>query len=240
MADGDGRALLNLVEQVAADRGAPLDAAALAERLTRRAALFDKSGDGHYNLISALHKSVRGSDPDAALYWLARMLKGGEDPRFLARRITRMAVEDIGLADPAAQRLCLDAWATYERLGSPEGELALAEAVDLPRAAPRSRTPPTPPSARRMAAAERTGSLMPPKHILNAPTRLMKSEGYGRGYIYDHDTDEGFSGQEYFPPGMAREHFYQSRRPRIRARTCAKGFCLWPPSALGRAEAGSS
>ena len=125
MADGDGRALLNLIEQIAAET-APLDPARLSQRLTRRAAIFDKSGDSHYNLISALHKSVRGSDPDAALYWLARMLKGGEDPRFLARRITRMAVEDIGLADPAAQRLCLDAWATYERLGSPEGELALA------------------------------------------------------------------------------------------------------------------
>ena len=138
MADGDGRALLNLVEQIAAETGAARRRPGSRERLTRRAALFDKSGDGHYNLISALHKSVRGSDPDAALYWLARMLKGGEDPRFLARRITRMAVEDIGLADPAAQRLCLDAWATYERLGSPEGELALAEAVIYLALAPKS------------------------------------------------------------------------------------------------------
>jgi putative ATPase len=208
MADGDGRALLNLVEQVAAHRGAPLDEAELAERLTRRAAIFDKSGDGHYNLISALHKSVRGSDPDASLYWLARMLKGGEDPRYLARRITRMAVEDIGLADPAALRLCLDAWATYERLGSPEGELALAEAVIYLALAPKSNAAYTAFSAA-MASAEKTGSLMPPKHILNAPTRLMKSEGYGRGYIYDHDTEEGFSGQEYFPPGMLRESFYR-------------------------------
>ncbi len=208
MADGDGRALLNLVEQVAAHRGPPMDEAELAERLTRRAAIFDKSGDGHYNLISALHKSVRGSDPDAALYWLARMLKGGEDPRYLARRITRMAVEDIGLADAAAQRLCLDAWETYERLGSPEGELALAEAVIYLALAPKSNAAYTAFSAA-MGAAERTGSLTPPKHILNAPTRLMKSEGYGRGYVYDHDTREGFSGQEYFPPGMARESFYQ-------------------------------
>lgn len=206
LADGDGRALLNLVEQIADEREV-LDAAGLGRRLTRRAALFDKSGDGHYNLISALHKSVRGSDPDAALYWFARMLKGGEDPRFLARRITRMAVEDIGLADPLAQRLCLDAWATYERLGSPEGELALAEAVIYLALAPKSN------SAYRaygaaMAAAERTGSLLPPKHILNAPTRLMKEEGYGKGYQYDHDTKQGFSGQNYFPDGMERESFY--------------------------------
>ncbi|MFO1208186.1 MAG: replication-associated recombination protein A [Amaricoccus sp.] len=207
MADGDGRTLLNLVEQVAAHRGPPMDETELAERLTRRAAIFDKSGDGHYNLISALHKSVRGSDPDASLYWLARMLKGGEDPRYLARRITRMAVEDIGLADPAALRLCLDAWATYERLGSPEGELALAEAVVYLALAPKSNAAYTA-FAAAMASAEKTGSLMPPKHILNAPTRLMKSEGYGRGYVYDHDTDEGFSGQEYFPPAMERERFY--------------------------------
>ncbi len=208
MADGDGRALLNLVEQVAADTGPPLDAARLAERLTRRAAIFDKSGDGHYNLISALHKSVRGSDPDAALYWLARMLKGGEDPRFLARRITRMAVEDIGLADPAAQRLCLDAWATYERLGTPEGELALAEAVIYLALAPKSNAAYSAFSAA-LAAAEQTGSLPPPKHILNAPTRWMKSEGFGKGYVYDHDTEEGFSGQDYFPAGMNRPQFYE-------------------------------
>ncbi|HVL19738.1 MAG TPA: replication-associated recombination protein A [Amaricoccus sp.] len=206
LADGDGRALLNLVEQLA-DEPEPLDAAALARRLTRRAALFDKSGDGHYNLISALHKSIRGSDPDAALYWLARMLKGGEDPRFLARRLTRMAVEDIGLADPMAQRLCLDAWATYERLGSPEGELALAEAVIYLALAPKSNAAYRAFGAA-MAAAERTGSLLPPKHILNAPTKLMKAEGYGKGYRYDHDTEHGFSGQEYFPDGMGRESFY--------------------------------
>ncbi len=207
MADGDGRAFLNLVEQVAGAE-AVLDAPALTQRLTRRAALFDKSGDSHYNLISALHKSVRGSDPDAALYWLARMLKGGEDPRFLARRITRMAVEDIGLADPGAQRLCLDAWATYERLGSPEGELALAEAVIYLAIAPKSNATYTA-FAAAMAAAERTGSLSPPKHILNAPTKWMKSEGFGAGYVYDHDTESGVSGQDYFPEGMARERFYQ-------------------------------
>jgi putative ATPase len=209
LADGDGRALLNLVEQVAGAE-TTLDAAALTQRLTRRAALFDKSGDEHYNLISALHKSVRGSDPDASLYWLARMLKGGEDPRFLARRITRMAVEDVGLADPAAQRLCLDAWATYERLGSPEGELALAEAVIYLALAPKSNAAYRAFGAA-LAAAERTGSLRPPKHILNAPTRLMKDEGYGRGYVYDHDTEAGFSGQDYFPESMPREGFYDPK-----------------------------
>jgi putative ATPase len=206
MADGDGRALFNLIEQVAGERE-PLDLAALTRRLTRRALLFDKSGDEHYNLISALHKSVRGSDPDAALYWLARMLKGGEDPRYLARRITRMAVEDIGLADPAALRLCLDAWSAYERLGSPEGELALAEALIYLALAPKSNAAYTAFGAA-SAAAERTGSLMPPKHILNAPTRLMKAQGYGAGYVYDHDTEAGISGQNYFPDGMARERFY--------------------------------
>ena len=206
MADGDGRALLNLIEQIAAETE-PLDPAALSRRLTRRAALFDKSGDEHYNLISALHKSVRGSDPDASLYWLARMLKGGEDPRFLARRITRMAAEDIGLADPRALTLCLSAWETYERLGSPEGELALAEAVIYLALAPKSNAAYKAFGAAMRAAGE-TGSLMPPKHILNAPTRLMKSEGYGAGYKYDHDQDDAFSGQNYFPDGMARAKFY--------------------------------
>jgi putative ATPase len=207
MADGDGRAVLNLVEQIAGDAGPPIDVATLTHRLSRRAAIFDKSGDAHYNLISALHKAVRGSDPDAALYWLARMLKGGEDPRFLARRITRMASEDIGLADPAALRLCLDAWAAYERLGSPEGELALAEAVVYLALAPKSNAAYRAFGAA-MSAAERTGSLMPPKHILNAPTRLMKTEGYGAGYVYDHDTEGGVSGQNYFPEEMERQRFY--------------------------------
>ncbi|CUH59342.1 replication-associated recombination protein A [Thalassobacter stenotrophicus] len=208
MADGDGRALLNLVEQVAAWRlSTPLDAQALGQRLSRRAAQYDKSGDAHYNLISALHKSVRGSDPDAALYWFARMLKGGEDPRYLARRITRMAVEDIGLADPQAQSVCLQCWETYERLGSPEGELALAQAVTYLALAPKSNAAYVAYKAA-MRSAEQTGSHPPPKHILNAPTQLMKNEGYGSGYDYDHDAEDGFSGQNYFPEGMDRPTYY--------------------------------
>ncbi|SDL09557.1 replication-associated recombination protein A [Aliiruegeria lutimaris] len=208
MADGDGRALLNLVEQVAAwSVKAPLDTDQLTSRLTRRAAQYDKSGDAHYNLISALHKSVRGSDPDAALYWLARMLKGGEDPRYLARRITRMAVEDIGLADPQAQGICLQAWQTYERIGSPEGELALAQAVVYLALAPKSNAGYAA-FKTAMAAATRTGSEPPPKHILNAPTNLMKEQGYGDGYLYDHDAEDGFSGQNYFPDGMKRGIYY--------------------------------
>ncbi|XDA98841.1 replication-associated recombination protein A [Sulfitobacter sp. LCG007] len=209
MADGDGRALLNLTEQVAAWKGeGKLDVAALSARLTRRAAQYDKSGDAHYNLISALHKSVRGSDPDAALYWLARMLEGGEDPRYLARRITRMAVEDIGLADPQAQAICLQGWETYERLGSPEGELALAQAVAYLALAPKSNAAYVAYKAARKAARS-TGSEPPPKHILNAPTGMMKEQGYGAGYAYDHDAEDAFSGQNYFPDGMARETFYQ-------------------------------
>ncbi|MBL9056729.1 MAG: replication-associated recombination protein A [Rhodobacteraceae bacterium] len=208
MADGDGRACLNLIEQVAAWRvDHPLDRDQLARRLMRRAAKYDKSGEEHYNLISALHKSVRGSDPDAALYWFARMLEGGEDPRFLARRLTRMAVEDIGLADPQAQAVCLDGWQTYERLGSPEGELALAQAVVYLALAPKSNGVYVAYKAARAAARE-TGSLMPPKHILNAPTRLMKDIGYGSGYAYDHDAEDGFSGQDYFPEGMKRPVWY--------------------------------
>ena len=208
MADGDGRALLNLIEQVMAWRlDKPLDRDALATRLMRRAAKYDKSGEEHYNLISALHKSVRGSDPDAALYWFARMLEGGEDPRFLARRITRMAVEDIGLADPQAQEVCLQSWNTYERLGSPEGELALAQAVVYLALAPKSNAVYVAYKAAR-AAARDTGSLPPPKHILNAPTRLMKDIGYGSGYAYDHDAEDGFSGQDYFPESMKRPVYY--------------------------------
>ena len=208
MADGDGRALLNMVEQVAGwgltDK---IDREVLASRLQRRAAQYDKSGDGHYNLISALHKSVRGSDPDAALYWFARMLEGGEDPRFLARRLTRMAVEDIGLADPQAQGICLESWQTYERLGSPEGELALAQAVVYLALAPKSNAAYAAYKAAR-AAARQTGSEPPPKHILNAPTRLMKEQGYGTGYEYDHDAEDAFSGQHYFPDDMKRQVFY--------------------------------
>lgn len=208
MADGDGRALLNLVEQVAAwsvkDK---LDSKALGARLMKRAAKYDKSGDEHYNLISALHKSVRGSDPDAALYWFARMLEGGEDPRFLARRITRMAVEDIGLADPQAQDVCLQSWQTYERLGSPEGELALAQALVYLALAPKSNATYAAYKQAR-AAARKTGSEPPPKHILNAPTRLMEEQGYGDGYQYDHDAQDGFSGQDYFPETMKRPVLY--------------------------------
>jgi putative ATPase len=208
MADGDGRALLNLIEQVMAwNLAEPLDPQALGARLMRRASGYDKSGDAHYNLISALHKSVRGSDPDAALYWLARMLTGGEDPRYLARRITRMAVEDIGLADPQAQSICLAAWETYERLGSPEGELALAQAVTYLALAPKSNAAYTAYKAA-MKLAREEGSAPPPKHILNAPTRLMKEQGYGAGYAYDHDAEDGFSGQNYFPDGMARPSLY--------------------------------
>ncbi|HID66807.1 MAG TPA: replication-associated recombination protein A [Roseibacterium sp.] len=210
MADGDGRALLNLVEQVAAWKVAPLDTKALGTRLQRRAAQYDKSGDAHFNLISALHKSVRGSDPDAALYWLARMLEGGEDPRYLARRITRMSVEDIGLADPQAQRVCLDAWETYERLGSPEGELALAQAVTYLALAPKSNAAYVAYKAAR-ASAKSTGSAPPPKHILNAPTAMMKDQGYGKGYEYDHDAEDGFSGANYFPDTMSRAHFYEPK-----------------------------
>ncbi|KPP89705.1 MAG: putative ATPase [Rhodobacteraceae bacterium HLUCCA08] len=208
MADGDGRALLNLIEQVMGWKfDGKIATEALTTRLMRRASQYDKSGDAHYNLISALHKSVRGSDPDAALYWLARMLQGGEDPRFLARRITRMAIEDIGLADPQANRLCLDAWATYERLGSPEGELALAQAVLYLALAPKSNAGYAA-YKNAMAAAKKTGSEPPPRHILNAPTALMKDQGYGDGYAYDHDAPDGFSGQTYFPDGMKRGVYY--------------------------------
>ncbi|WP_324755106.1 replication-associated recombination protein A [Roseovarius sp. Pro17] len=209
MADGDGRALLNLIEQIAAWKvEGKLGTEGLASRLMRRAAKYDKSGDEHFNLISALHKSVRGSDPDAALYWLARMLTGGEDPRYLARRITRMAVEDIGLADTHAHRVCLDAWETYERLGSPEGELALGQAVTYLALAPKSNAGYTAFKAA-MREAKKTGSEPPPKHILNAPTKLMKDEGYGAGYAYDHDAEDGFSGQNYFPETMKRPVLYQ-------------------------------
>jgi len=208
MADGDGRALLNLIEQVSAwktDKKLTVDD--LTKRLMKRAAKYDKSGDEHYNLISALHKSVRGSDPDAALYWFARMLAGGEDPRFLARRITRMAVEDIGLADPQAQSVCLQSWETYERLGSPEGELALAQAVTYLALAPKSNATYVAYKGA-VAAAKQTGSEPPPAHILNAPTTLMKEQGFGAGYNYDHDAEDGFSGQNYFPESMKRGVYY--------------------------------
>jgi putative ATPase len=208
MADGDGRSLLNLIEQVMAwKREQPINQATLSTRLMKRAAVYDKSGDSHYNMISALHKSVRGSDPDAALYWFARMLAGGEDPRYLARRITRMAVEDIGLADPQAQEICLQSWQTYERLGSPEGELALAQAVTYLALAPKSNAAYLAYKAA-VLDAKNTASHPPPKHILNAPTDLMKDQGYGDGYAYDHDAEDGFSGQNYFPDGMDRPGYY--------------------------------
>ncbi|ALD00419.1 AAA family ATPase [Actinomyces sp. oral taxon 414] len=242
MADGDGRYLLSMVEQVlgwaragapeagsggggaassgesagagapeagsaarggAADGGPLLDAEALTAVVASRAPLYDKSGEEHYNLISALHKSMRGSDPDAALYWLARMLDGGEDPRYVARRLVRFASEDVGLADPAALQAALAAWEAYERLGSPEGELAIAQAVVHLATAPKSvalyRG-----LGRAREAARRTGSLAPPAHILNAPTRLMKELGYGAGYQYDPDAADGFSGADYFPDGYPR------------------------------------
>lgn len=212
MADGDGRYLLNLAEQAFAMMGEPglLSPQDVTKGLARRAAAYDKDREEHYNLISALHKSVRGSDPDAALYWFARMLEGGEDPLFIARRLVRMASEDIGLADPTALMICGEAARTYERLGSPEGELALAHAVIHLATAPKSNAAYVAYKAARKAAAE-TGSLMPPKHILNAPTSMMKDQGYGSGYQYDHDVEGGVSGQDYFPEGMKRPVFYDPK-----------------------------
>jgi putative ATPase len=209
MADGDGRFLLNLTEEIAqlqADK--PLGPDNLARLVQRRAPLYDKAQEGHYNLISALHKSLRGSDTDAALYWLARMLAGGEDPTYILRRLTRAAVEDIGLADPQAVVQALAAWDTYDRLGSPEGELAIAQCVIYLATAPKSNAAYQAYGEAR-AMAHETGSLMPPMHILNAPTRLMRDLGYGRGYVYDHATEEGFSGQNYFPEGVVRRNFYR-------------------------------
>ncbi|MBI1215218.1 MAG: AAA family ATPase [Alphaproteobacteria bacterium] len=208
MADGDGRYILNLAEQIfQVQKKGTLDVPALTKLVQKRAPLYDKGQDSHYNLISALHKSVRGSDADAALYWFCRMLDGGEDPRYIARRMVRMATEDIGLADPQALQLTLAGWEAYERLGSPEGELALAEVLIYLATAPKSNASYTAYGAARRAAKE-TGSLMPPRHILNAPTKLMKNIGYGEGYNYDHDTEEGFSGQDYFPDEMERQKFY--------------------------------
>ncbi|MFQ5971494.1 MAG: replication-associated recombination protein A [Alphaproteobacteria bacterium] len=207
MADGDGRFVLNLAEELFALPEAQLDTADLAKTVQRRAPLYDKGQESHYNLISALHKSVRGSDTDAALYWLARMLTGGEDPRYLARRLARMAVEDIGLADPQAIAQALAAWETYERVGSPEGELALAQCVIYLSTAPKSNAAYRAFNAAWQAARE-SGSLMPPAHSLNAPTRLMKSLGYGAGYSYDHDSADAFSGQNYFPDDLPRRRFY--------------------------------
>ena len=208
MADGDGRYLLNLAEQLLAiPPGDLLDVVGLQALLARRAALYDKDREEHFNLISALHKSMRGSDPDAAIYWFARMLTGGEDPRYIARRLTRFAAEDVGAADPRALPLAVAAWETYERLGSPEGELALAQLVLHLATAPKSNAVYKAFGAA-MRAARETGSLMPPAHILNAPTKLMKQLGYGAEYEYDHDAPDAFSGQNYFPDGMARLTLY--------------------------------
>jgi putative ATPase len=227
MADGDGRYLLNLAEQLQAlpPETPPLDVAALSELLAKRAALYDKDREEHYNLISALHKSLRGSDADAALYWLARMLAGGEDPRYIARRLVRFASEDVGMADPQALPQTLAAWEGYERLGSPEGELMIAQAVVYLATAPKSNALYAAIGAARRAAAA-TGSLMPPPHILNAPTKLMKQLGYGAGYAYDHDAEDGFSGQNYFPETMPREQFY---RPKDRGfeREIGKRLAYW-------------
>ena len=226
MADGDGRFLLNLAEQLFdLPAGTPLDTAALVRAVQRRAPLYDKAQDGHYNLISALHKSLRGSDSDAALYWLARMLEAGEAPLYILRRLVRFAVEDVGLADPNALVQALAAKEAYDFLGSPEGELALVQLTVYLATAPKSNAAYKAESASRRAARE-SGSLMPPMHILNAPTRLMKEIGYGKGYVYDHDTEDGFSGQNYFPDEMARQQFY---RPSARGfeREVAKRLEYW-------------
>jgi putative ATPase len=210
MADGDGRTVLNMAEELLGSIAAGssrLDRQGLSKLLQRRAPLYDKSRDGHYNLISALHKAVRGSDPDASLYWLARMLDAGEDRLYIARRLVRMAIEDIGLAEPQAVLQALAAKDVFDFLGSPEGELALAQAVIYLATAPKSNAAYLAFGAA-MQAAKAHGSLAPPKHILNAPTRLLQQEGYGAGYEYDHDAPEAFSGQNYFPDGLPRQRFY--------------------------------
>lgn len=211
MADGDGRFVLTLAEDLLAlstSSKAPLDAAGLAKVMQRRAPVYDKDREGHYNLISAVHKSLRGSDPDAALYWVSRMLDGGEDPRYILRRLTRFAAEDIGLADPQALQVALNTWETYERLGSPEGDLAVAMLVIYLGTAPKSNAVYAA-HGEAMVAARKTGSLTPPMHILNAPTRMMKDMGYGKDYAYDHAAEDAFSGQNYFPEGMNRQQFYR-------------------------------
>ncbi len=226
MADGDGRYLLNMAEALSELADQPvLGTAALAAAVQQRVPLYDKSQEGHYNLISALHKSLRGSDTDAALYWFARMIAGGEDPRYIARRLLRFAAEDIGLADPEALVQAIAAWEAYERLGSPEGELALVQCIVYLGTAPKSNAAYKAESAA-MRTARETGSLNPPKHILNAPTRLMKDLGYAKGYQYDHDAEDGFSGQDYFPEGMARRRFY-SPGERGFEREIAKRLAYW-------------
>ena len=239
-ADGDGRALLGLMEEVyaAAPDGTVLDQTAFQSLVQRRAPVYDKAQDGHYNLISALHKTVRGSDPDAALYYLARMLVAGEDPMFVARRLIRMAVEDIGLADPQALPQAIAARDAYDMLGSPEGELALAQATVYLATAPKSNAVYTAFKAA-SALAKSSGSPMPPMTILNAPTKLMGAEGYGAGYIYDHDTPEGFSGQDYFPEALGRRHFYQPV-PRGFEREIAKRLDYWNKIRQSRAGSGDA
>ncbi|MGC6516535.1 MAG: replication-associated recombination protein A [Candidatus Puniceispirillaceae bacterium] len=212
MADGDGRYLLNMVEKIASYdvAGALLDSDALATFLTKKALNYDKAGDEHFNLISALHKSLRASDCDAALYWFARMLAAGEDPRYVARRLLRFASEDIGLADPQAMGHTLAAWQSYERLGSPEGDLSLVQAVIYLATAPKSNAAYVASKAA-MQSAKATGAVPPPKHLLNAHTKMMKEMGYGDGYSYDHDAADGFSGQNCFPDQMARTQFYEPK-----------------------------
>jgi putative ATPase len=226
MADGDGRYLLNLAEELAGVKAAaPLDVAGLVAVVQRRMPLYDKGREEHYNMISALHKSIRGSDPDAALYWLARMLAGGDQPLYIARRLVRAAVEDIGLADPEAVHQALAAKEVFDFLGSPEGEIALAQCVLYLAAAPKSNAVYKAFGAARRAAQD-YGSLMPPTHILNAPTRLMKDLGYGAGYQYDHDAEQAFSGQNYFPETMERQTFYAPREAGFE-REIAKRLEYW-------------
>ncbi|MBQ4328481.1 MAG: replication-associated recombination protein A [Lentisphaeria bacterium] len=210
LADGDGRYFINLLETVYDLTGMheTLNSETLLKVVQKRSPVYDKDREGHYNLISALHKSLRGSDTDAALYWAARMIEGGEDPKYLLRRLTRFASEDVGLADPMALQLAIAAWESYERLGSPEGELAIAELIVYLGTAPKSNAIETAWIAAKKSAKE-FSSLTPPAHIINAPTRLMKELGYGKDYIYDHDTPEGFSGQNYFPEKMGRKQFYR-------------------------------
>ena len=236
MADGDGRYLLNMMEQVLAQAGPdaePLGPEAISH--AARAPVYDKAQEAHYNLISALHKSLRGSDPDAALYWLARMLAGGEDPRYIARRLLRFASEDVGMADPNAMLQALAGWETYERLGTPEGELAIAQVVLYLATAPKSNAAYAG-YKQAMKAAKTSGSLAPPAHILNAPTKLMKELGYGAGYQYDHDTEAGFSGQNYFPDGMDRQTFYHPT-DRGHEKRVAERLAYW---ASMRAASGNS
>jgi putative ATPase len=235
MADGDGRYLLNLVEEVAALKVVqPLDSAGLVAAVQKRAPLYDKSREEHCNLISALHKSIRGSDPDAALYWLARMLAGGEDPLYIARRLVRASVEDIGLADPQAVVQALAAKDVYDFLGSPEGEIALVQCVLYLATAPKSNAVYVAQGAAKRAAAD-YGSLVPPAHILNAPTKLMKNLGYGKGYEYDHEAAEGFSGQNYFPDDMARARFYNPKETGFE-REIAKRLDYWARLRAKRAQ----